>query len=1613
MDLNSLLRSRWFREETLEQALANLRRITWSNTLKWMSQLMKTVKSLHTRFVNKGYVVCLEGYISVLLLSCSITTGALRSPGLLPPCSIISIPLHINTILIITHISTSISLNRYITIGEFTLKDVHLLPDYCVAIATRSAIAREGFDYGNLNTAALKGQAKAAHIKKTVKVRRAAYERDAWLHPTRWFDGLSSTRIGADDDDMTIASYDTKTSMDSPIPSHDIPGPSTYNYLITKDPLFMGKVLADTDDSAKLGSKRRPGSRGGGSPTPGTRPGSQGSTRPGTSDTTNTNGLDTECGQVYVDYAVSVQKDYKYLGLILLQFLVRRSLTDIEMERIFAKQYLIDDIHNNYDLSSVAKAGPIAQELLYLLEICFQPMNGSQILSESVKKRDVVYTHLRIPIQAAFTECWKKLNVMSKAEISDKRWKKKNRWTKKDEKKRLNRQVIKKKFYEKRAEEGPVTAESRLKLDRYKLWYELLPDSQQIAMKSRKDAREVSEQNRVDRLYWLHLATFHHWDENEFRRWLLEAIVQYLRKGWALKRPTLSNRALRLNDMEKEKVMDAMGGIEMNNRGLIKSLLMHHGHSCNIANAELRNVKYSNYQLDVDMDLTFKILGRELSSLISERSNAMEVNACIEEAQEMSQAKIDKNGLAALLSPVHFQMKKISFQCDFFVKVFVELKDYIEDFGETLGYAYQEHDSSTSREEVKAHNDKQDLWITRIMRMVTFAILEKFEGTQWLRDKGIYIASSKLAAGYRRLKVGRIMNRVWRKALDVHGNILELEEIQKKKDIITQKESEKEQEKLKSLEEVFEKKNAQFSLLTAPRLLSIKPACTEKDPLKGTKPVPIENSLEVAFTLDLSESHFGPMKQNRINQLTCYAAIVLQPPIMSDGNILPMMSQKDFVQKSPYEGEIVLIMHDARDLFPLTNDVIFQQAFQACLDFAQTESGIASSVTDKSDQEGTKGMSMSVPKMVPSTILSVTSTKPNPKNNPQGMSHKRRAEEEAKMLLLKEQQINSGEEDLGEPNTIVIRVGGLEGFRHYRVRVLVSHLLTPKPMAQRNKNTFMIKSFDYPICAITTAQQNVPGYTTAFTKDDTKYLFLQKSKEQDEREKEERREAAEKEIRLEKIRIEEENKERENGTLRLSSPEGGTGRGRADSALSIMSEDLVERNEKTGLAVKDLKKSMFLEKNWCMVGLTHTTRCQPPSFSSLHISMLFSENISGEDSPAKKLFRKTADQKRAILEEPFEKSLTHIYGDEKEEDEDEENEQRRIAVEEEEILLTSVSITSENAENTKSENNTNVNSSQQNALTNSLSLSKLMLVRKSRDLRAIVELKLLPSIYTGGEHTDLFRMHRSFHVQFMPSQQSESVKGKGQVHNSSSNNSNSNNNNNEVRSACSSWKSIAGVQVSDDSSTVYSSDLKVYQDMLEFTSLYEAVKATGCLPGHLLDPVYGSIGHWRVNSFAQRTAVADEASAMQFTQADLLDVLETEQAQAEVQSVNKALSSGHFVVSVQYRARAVNKRGSGKAVKSILLPICSLIPARKKETMEQSLRNDNNANVRDSSSLAKRRLTAFIKLSLENQTDYTALMKNLTEAGQIKVLDEEVSTLKGYLYTVKGLFPIQFCLHFV
>ena len=62
----------------------------WGFRILQRMEMRIPMKCVNCKYVYGGYVVCSEGCCSVLLLTCSITIGALESPSLLSSCSIIT-----------------------------------------------------------------------------------------------------------------------------------------------------------------------------------------------------------------------------------------------------------------------------------------------------------------------------------------------------------------------------------------------------------------------------------------------------------------------------------------------------------------------------------------------------------------------------------------------------------------------------------------------------------------------------------------------------------------------------------------------------------------------------------------------------------------------------------------------------------------------------------------------------------------------------------------------------------------------------------------------------------------------------------------------------------------------------------------------------------------------------------------------------------------------------------------------------------------------------------------------------------------------------------------------------------------------------------------------------------------------------------------------------------------------------------------------------------------------------------------------------------------------------------------------------------------------------------
>ena len=68
-----------------------------------------------------------------------------------------------------------------------------------------------------------------------------------------------------------------------------------------------------------------------------------------------------------------------------------------------------------------------------------------------------------------------------------------------------------------RAESGVVTAKHRNQAHQNKVIFNMLSSKEQQRVLKRRQARKTAERNRLDRLHWMHVASFHNWPVGEVR----------------------------------------------------------------------------------------------------------------------------------------------------------------------------------------------------------------------------------------------------------------------------------------------------------------------------------------------------------------------------------------------------------------------------------------------------------------------------------------------------------------------------------------------------------------------------------------------------------------------------------------------------------------------------------------------------------------------------------------------------------------------------------------------------------------------------------------------------------------------------------------------------------------------------------------------------------------------------------------------------------------------------------------------------------------------------------------------------------------------------------------
>jgi len=1183
LDINAMLLARWRRSETMAAALSNMRRITWMNMTGWVVQLLQTLQWMHSHY------------------SC---------------------------------------------VGHYTVNEVVLLPDMAVAVSAKSAVTRLQYTYSQQNTVWMSKIQRARYTRQQRRLIKGLFARHAWIDSKPWLEhcqvdasSLRPETAAAISETFDVDAPRSPSRGSNSLFAREGSRTGTPNRGLglaasregSPAPLLPSQIAAtsrrrsntfgsyDDADEKTVNDNNDNSTVGDGSPTGlGAAAASAGANGtyggwsawdPRLSHKTvvfpNLEFLDPKLvGKVIVEkdaagneprtkaredqvlaemkrFLAGVVKDYKCLGIIIMQMLLRRPLDNFENKRVFSSQFGIANVPELIDVSSYGKAGEQARDLCALMEMCFRSSNVINI--EPARKKGFLagkYYSLELP--KLMFEFLKRMDEVVEMEKENHGWVKKTGFKRRD-KLQLRRQVeAKQNYYARHKATGPDTAASRLLEDRKKLWFELLSPDQQAKIKRKQRLREVSEEHRLERIAAMHQATFHHWSENEFRHWCHEAVLQYLRRAWAIRRPTLSNKSIRLSEIEKESVGEALGPVEFQKYSLVKRLLQHHGSASGIQNAELRGVKPTNFEIDSDMEKMFFLMGRDLSNVLGDETTSMECSVYFEQAMELSRSKLEKTGLAASLSGPAFQHKQLQFECDFFIKIFADFQGFWDAYLDSLGYGEQVMDKKEMSgatedmiDEMVKYNKTREVAIVRISRCVTYAMLEKYHGNHWQRQIGVDIAASRMIAGYRRMKVMKIMNRVWRKVLDEHGDILVEEEEARKKFLL-----ETPQKEVFVLAKPIERIN---EILKHPQIHSVKCAIAPPDLNGNGATKPVEGSLEVTVSFQLRQTHFGDYTPSRMKDVTCLAAIVMQPPHLPPVDAVPFdentaaatdkqslreLAAKRKRQQMLYEGEVVVIMHDNRDLYKWLTLQMADRVFNACRESAEKRrESLLREVSNAHLLPHEDMLPLPMPRiskhiMCPASTIKVTVPPPLPKKR--GKLESGEASTEAapvEGLNPYLASVNAQTEALNklsvelckqDPNYITVRIGGLLGFSRYRVRVLCSQLMTPVQPQRRNSSAWMTRFMSMPV-------------SCCFPDTDTAMLTAAYD-------------AREEEL-------------KEKGKKRADA-----GAGPANELENII----------------DIADNIFLEMNWTLPGQTSTAKPQPPrSLVAQTVSSTIDTSVAG------------------------------------------------------------------------------------------------------------------------------------------------------------------------------------------------------------------------------------------------------------------------------------------------------------------------------------------------------------------------------------------------------------------
>eukprot|EP01041_Mallomonas_annulata_P003476 gene3476-6920_t len=435
----------------------------------------------------------------------------------------------------------------------------------------------------------------------------------------------------------------------------------------------------------------------------------------------------------YSRYCEAMHSDYRHIGVIAIQLLLKRALLPKELATVLSEDF---DLSSFQDVVATSHLAPAIQELLSLCMNRFMPprvihleygnddnnnSNLIELLSPPFHNAGIIVVKLGELLDTLGGE-FIPYGIPSSPNLKDGL--------------KLQSQLQLQELSSVKllaVTAGRDAAKKRLWLNRKQIEFDLLPEHDQQRVLRRQRARNRSRDNMKMRAAAIQAALFHNWIDSERRKWIHIAIFQFL----------FSSKKLIKFPLNVDKSIIARAHLALDTVGRIETVILP-TYTKTVNTHQSTKKEPTVLELETDKINSFKAFAHHISALFSERCTSLELGNWLRKTQKDTHDKLQSNSLSRVLPAAQYNILREKNECTLLSKNRVLFATVFE-FSATIGLV-------------------SESWTTDAVHCVTSALLLAFDRDKPHRIQGENFAAARIQGLLRRTRIRILVQRVWRDA---------------------------------------------------------------------------------------------------------------------------------------------------------------------------------------------------------------------------------------------------------------------------------------------------------------------------------------------------------------------------------------------------------------------------------------------------------------------------------------------------------------------------------------------------------------------------------------------------------------------------------------------------------------------------------------------------------------------------------------------------------------------------------------------------------------------------------------------------------------------------------